>query len=93
MGQYIKKKSFRSIGSCEGYNYDWNIYIGRFNHKQCRIVKLLSPFGFRLRHSIEKVQLKSCINISAGPGCEAGNKITNANQIRLSDEEHNGSSR
>ena len=26
---------FRSTGSCEGYNYDWNIYIGRFNHKQC----------------------------------------------------------
>ena len=41
-------------------------YIGRCNHKQCKIVKLLSAFGFRLRQSIKKVQLKSCVNISVG---------------------------
>ena len=55
MGQYIKQNPFRSTGSCEGYNYDWNIYIGRFNHKQCKIVNLLSAFGLRLRQSIKKV--------------------------------------
>ena len=34
-----------STGSCEGYNYDKNIYIGRFNHKQCKIVNLLSAYA------------------------------------------------
>ena len=39
MGQNIKHNRFGSTGSYEGYNYDQNIYIGRFNHKQCTIVK------------------------------------------------------
>ena len=42
-------KEYLDLMDTEAYIY---IYIGRFNHKQCKIVKLLSAFGFRLRQSI-----------------------------------------
>ena len=62
-GNTSNKNPFRSTGSCEGYNYDWNIYIGRFNHKQCKIVNLLSAFGFPFVRALKKcnvVYLISC---------------------------------
>ena len=57
---------FHFILKCPFYTDIRNIYIyiGRFNHKQCKIVNLLSAFGFRLLQSIKNVQLKSCVNIA-----------------------------